>query len=97
MYCYLEVALVYEIIIMSFAVSIFVLSVFEWMHRPEHVKFKAAIYGGFGLFNIFPIGHLLINDTFFNNGDGFSFANSLHYYILLGFSYLMGLYIYTVR
>jgi len=66
MYCYLEVAIVYEIIIMSFAISIFILSVFEWMHRPEHKKFKAAIYGGFGLFNIIPITHLLINDFFFN-------------------------------
>lgn len=34
MYCYLEVALVYEIITMTLAISIFVLSVFEWMHRP---------------------------------------------------------------
>jgi adiponectin receptor len=34
MYCYLEVALVYEIIEMTFAISLFILSVFEWMHRP---------------------------------------------------------------
>ncbi len=97
MYCYLEVALIYEIVIMTFGISIFVMSVFEWMHKPENVKFKAAIYGGFGLFNVFPITHLLINDFFFNQGDSFSFANSLHYYILLGFCYLFGLYVYTVR
>lgn len=34
MYCYLEVALVYEIITMTLAISIFVLSMFEWMHLP---------------------------------------------------------------
>jgi predicted membrane channel-forming protein YqfA (hemolysin III family) len=82
---------------MTLAISIFILSVFEWMHRPEHKKFKAAIYGGFGLFNIIPITHLLINDFFFSEGDNFSFASSLHYYLLLGLSYLIGLYIYTVR
>ena len=82
---------------MSLAISIFTLSVFEWMHRPEHVHFKAAIYGGFGLFNIFPISHLLINDFFFNQNDGFSFFSSLPYYIMIGVSYLFGLYIYTIR
>jgi len=49
------------------------------------------------LFNIIPITHLLINDFFFSEGDNFSFTNSLHYYLLLGVSYLVGLYIYTVR
>ena len=97
MYCYLEVALIYEIVTMTLAITIFAMSVFEWMHRPENKKFKAAIYGGFGLFNVIPITHLLINDYFFDQGDNFTFANSLHYYILLGFSYLLGLYIYTVR
>ncbi len=97
MYCYLEVALVYEIITMSLAISIFVLSVFEWMHKPENIKFKAGIYGGFGLFNIIPLTHLIINDIYFSEGDNFSFANSLHYYILLGVSYLFGLYIYSIR
>ena len=82
---------------MTLAITIFAMSVFEWMHRPENKKFKAAIYGGFGLFNVIPITHLLINDYFFDQGDNFTFANSLHYYILLGFSYLLGLYIYTVR
>jgi len=56
------------------------------------------LYAGFGLFNIVPISHLLINDFVYDNfGDTYKFAPSIPYYLLLGASYLFGLYVYTVR
>lgn len=83
---------------MSIGISLFILSVFEWLHRPEQVNVKAFLYGGFGVFNIIPMSHLLINDFFFDNfGDTYSFSPSLPYYFMIGVSYLTGLYVYTVR
>jgi adiponectin receptor len=97
MYCYLEVFIVYEIIISVLAVTIFILSMFEWMHKAENSLYKALIYGGFGLFNVIPFSHLFINSIFFNSGDGFNFATTIPYVGLLGLSYLFGLYVYTAR
>jgi len=56
------------------------------------------LFGGFGLSNFIPIAHLLINELVFNNyGDPYEFSPSLPYMLLLGASYLTGLYVYAVR
>ena len=56
------------------------------------------LYATFGTSLIVPISHLMINEIFYNNyGDPFEFAGSVPYTILLGASYLSGLYIYVQR
>ena len=54
------------------------------------------LYATFGLSLTIPLGHLLINELLYDNyGDPFQFSTSAPYYLLLGASYLFGLYVYV--
>jgi adiponectin receptor len=98
MYCQIAVAIVYLSISFVIAVFCFIVCLFEWIHRPGHEKYKAFLFGGYGVSMMIPISHLIINEVIYDNyGDPYIFSVSLPYYLLLGVSYLSGLYIYTVR
>ena len=56
------------------------------------------MFAGFGCSLTVPVSHMMINELFYGNyGDPFEFSTSLPYIILLGASYLGGVYIYVVR
>ena len=98
LYCNFQVAIFYLVIICSGALCLFFISFFEWIHQPQRANLKAALYGGFGLSLSIPLAHITINEVVYNNyGDSFQLTTSIPYYILLGASYLFGLYVYTVR
>lgn len=55
-------------------------------------------YGGFGISLAIPLTHMIINEIAYDNyGDPFSLYTSIIQYLLVGASYLGGLYVYTVR
>lgn len=98
MYCSFSLVIFYLIIISGLGLSLFIVSLFEYLHREENLKIKSLCYGGFGISLSIPLLHILINSIVFNNyGDPFSNKDSVGYYLLCGFFYLFGLYIYTVR
>ena len=98
MYCQFETAMLYIIVTVIIAIFCFVVCIFEWIHRPENVKYKGILFGGFGSSLAIPVGHMIINDLLYDNyGDPFKFMSSLPYYLLMGASYLGGLYIYVMR
>lgn len=41
--------------------TLFVISLFEYMHRPENLKIKSLSYGGFGVSLTIPLGHAIMN------------------------------------
>lgn len=99
MYCNLAVATIYLTLICMAGGIIFVISLFEWIHRLENANMKAFMYGGYGLSLSIPLTHLVLNQTVFNgaNDASFEFLPAVPYYILCGASYLYGLYVYTAR
>ncbi len=98
MYCQLEVAIFYLTITLLIATVCFVVCLFQWIHKPGHEKYKGLMYGGFGSSLGVPLLHMIINEHFYQNyGDSFEFLSSMPYYLLLGASYLGGLYVYVVR
>lgn len=98
MYCNPELAAFYLTIICILGLSLFIVSLFSILHRPENFTLKSLAYGGFGVSLSIPLSHGVINELYFNNyGDQFSMSSSLIYYLLCGFCYLFGLYIYTAR
>ena len=60
--------IVYETIICSACVVVFVVSLFETIHKPEYRKVKGILYGSLGIFAALPSIHLLFNEYpfFFN-------------------------------
>ena len=98
MYCNFNLVIFYLTIICILGLSLFVLSLFEYLHRPENLKIKSLAYGGFGVSLSIPLAHAVINEVVYGNyGDMFSMKESIWYYALCGFFYLFGLYIYTNR
>jgi adiponectin receptor len=96
MYCQLDVAIIYLTCTIIFAIVCFVICLFEWIHRPEHKKYKGWLYATFGGSLSIPLSHILINELIFDNyGDPFEFSSSFVYYVLLAASYFIGLYIYV--
>ena len=61
MYCDFLVAAFYLVIICIGAFTLFVICLFEWIHRPGNAWIKAFMYGGFGLSLSIPLFHLIIN------------------------------------
>lgn len=41
--------------------SLFVVSLFEYLHRPENLTLKSLAYGGFGVSLSIPLAHAVIN------------------------------------
>ena len=98
MYCNIDAALVYLSLAILLAIICFIVCLFEWIHKPSHEKYKAFLFGGFGISVSIPCFHMLINEFLYDNyGDSFKFGPAFPYLILTGASYLGGLYIYTVR
>lgn len=99
MYCNMSVAVLYLTLICIAGGVIFVISLFEWIHKLENGHMKAFLYGGFGISLSIPLTHLVLNETIFNKegGDPFQILSSVPYYLLCGASYLYGLYVYTAR
>ena len=98
LYCNFAVAEIYLSISSSLAVICFVLGLFEFIHKRENAKYRAIIFGSFGLSMIFPLSHLVVNEMIFDNfGDPFRFSSSYPYYIGLTVSYCLGLYIFAIR
>jgi len=98
MYCQMAVATIYLTISISAAVICFVVCLFEWIHKLGNEKYRSLLFGTFGMSMFIPLSHLVINDVMYNNyGDPFSFTSSITYYVLLASSYMLGLYIFTVR
>lgn len=79
-------------------ISLFIFTLFDYLHRPENLLMKALAYGGFGVSLSVTLIHQVINEVVFGNyGDSFRISNAIGYYLLCGFFYLFGLYVYTVR
>lgn len=97
MYCNMNLALFYLIIIAAIASTLFVTCLFDWIHREENRTYKAICFGGFGLFLAVPALHVVINEQFFSGGDNFTMLTSLPFLLCIGLSYLSGLYVYTVK
>jgi adiponectin receptor len=98
MYCQMAVATIYLTFSVTAGIVCFLVCLFEWIHKLGNEKYRSLLFGTFGLSMLVPLSHLVINDVVYNNyGDPFSFTSSITYYVLLAFSYMLGLYIYTVR
>ena len=98
LYCQLEVAIVYLTVTILIGIFCFTVCIFEWIHRPGHAKYKGMMFAGFGCSLGIPVAHMVINEVFFGNyGDPFEFSNAVPYVILLGASYLGGVYVYVAR
>ena len=98
MYCNLAVATIYLTCSLIIASVCFVVCLFPWIHQKANKKYKAFMFGGFGIAEGIPLVHMLINEFVYDNyGDTFEFSPSFIFYVGLGASYLGGLYIYTVR
>ena len=55
------------------------------------------MYASLGIFSAIPISHLVLIESFFQNGDPYSTVPSVGYYLAMGAAYLGGLYIYAIR
>lgn len=97
MYCNLNLAIFYLGLISAIAVTLFTVSVFEWIHRDENRKIKALLFAGFGMFLLVPAMHMVLNEYVFGTEDKFSFVTSLPFVLGVAASYLSGLYTYTVQ
>ena len=65
-YCNPMNYIIYESIICSACIVVFVVSLFETIHKPEYRKVKGILlYGSLGIFAALPGIHLLINEYFF--------------------------------
>jgi adiponectin receptor len=69
MYCNLNLAVFYLSLIAVIATAVFITSLFEWIHTEGNKIYKALLFGGFGVFLIVPVSHMLINEYLGNWGD----------------------------
>lgn len=97
LYCHPALAQFYIICISIVAMTLFSVSLFEFMHTPKFRLLKSICYGSFGIMVSVPLFHMVINEIFFPDGDKFTFLNSLPLFLALGASYLGGLVVYTKR
>ena len=98
LYCNFAVAEIYLTLSVAAAVFCFVFSLFEFIHKKENMKYRAILFGSFGLSMIIPLSHLVVNELVFDNfGDPFRFSSSYVYYIGLTASYCIGLYIFAIK
>lgn len=98
MYCHFAVAEIYLTSIVVAAVTCFVITLFEFIHRKENIIYRSVVFGTFGLLMAIPLTHLVVNEFLFDNfGDPFRFSSSYEYYIGLIIAYCSGLYIFSVK
>lgn len=54
--------IIYESIICSACIVVFIVSLFETIHKPEYRKVKGILYGSLGIFAFLPSLHLVFNE-----------------------------------
>ena len=61
LYCHFAVAEIYLTCSVTAAVICFVISLFEFIHRKENMKYRAVVFGAFGFSMTVPLTHLVVN------------------------------------
>ena len=75
-YCEPKYYIFYESIIGVACMVVFVMSLFDSLHKAEYRKLKGILYGSLGIFAGFPIFHLVLKEYFnFNNFSLFILFN----------------------
>lgn len=97
LYCNINLAIFYLSLIAIIATAVFIICLFEWIHKEGNKIYKALLFGGFGVFLIVPTSHMLINEYIGNWGDNFTLVHCVPWIVCVGASYLFGLYVYTVQ
>lgn len=97
-YCDTLVRYFYLFTVGSACLAVYVISIFDFIHREEWRKVKGFMYGSLGLFAAIPTIHLYIRESIASvDSDYLPFKDSFIYYLLMGLSYLGGLAIYVLR
>ncbi len=98
LYCNTIAITFYLIIIVSFGVIFFIILIQDWIHKNKNQKYKPILFAIFGSTYIFPMIHLFITEFLFDNfGDTFTIKNSFIWYLMVGFNYLFGLFIFIKK
>ena len=61
LYCHFAVAEIYLASSCGAALICFIITLFEWIHKKENMKYRAVVFGTYGLSMAIPLGHLVIN------------------------------------
>ena len=61
-YCNPIVYIIYESLIGSACFVVFIVSLFDTIHKQENSKIKGILYGGLGVFATGPFFHLVFNE-----------------------------------
>ena len=97
-YCQFHLAIIYITTIGVACLTVFFISLKDFIHTAQYFILKSVMYGSLGIFAAVPIIHLAINEVLFDNfGDPYRTSGSLVYYLLMGACYLGGLTIYALR
>lgn len=97
-FCHPLIGYIYLAVIIVTGFTIFIILLCDWIHQPNHRKYKKYLFGGFGVSLIVPMMHALINEKLYGNfDDKFRFSGHVGYFLLLGACYLLGLLIYSVK
>ncbi|EGR29870.1 hypothetical protein IMG5_147130 [Ichthyophthirius multifiliis] len=97
-YCNFYLAYFYLSLVTIVSAFVFLVSIQEFINKPEYFAFRSFIQGLLGFFSSIPIGHLIYLEVFKeNNNDTYSTANSIGYYLVVCFCYLIGLIIFALR
>lgn len=97
-YCKFPLFTFYFSIITVCGTILFVWSLFSYLHKPENFVIKTLVYAAFSASCTLPLAHFLIDSLLFGeNGDTFTFENSLPYYFVTLMLYGIGACFYTYR
>ncbi|KAL4495214.1 hypothetical protein ABPG72_007321 [Tetrahymena utriculariae] len=98
-YCDSALLYFYLLLVILFCSSVFVISLFDFVHSQKYRKLKGMLYGSLGVAVSIPLFHLFYRYQFINDEDNdyLSLAPAIPYYILSGSSLLGGLCIYLAR
>ena len=97
-YCMPYFQVIYSVISFILCFGVFIISIGNTIHKPEYFTWKSYMFGALGLYNIIPLGHLLIL-TFMSNdsNDYMPFNSAFLWFFIEAALYLVGLAIYTLR
>lgn len=95
-YCRTGTLIFYSIMIFTFSMIVFFISLGSYIHKQENVTKKAFLYGGLGLSNVFPLFHMVALFVFKSKGD-LPVNSSIFWVMLSGVVYLLGLAIYSSK
>lgn len=96
-YCEPRYYIIYESVIGGACLLVFVLSLFDTLHRPEYRRIKGILYGSLGIFAGCPIFHLIIREYWHLHSDNYNAMSFVPHFLLMGVCYLSGLTIYVVQ